>query len=700
MAVPYELLVEEDFNLGTETVEVTNPAGGTQTGHQVGLRTWHPYSVHYFGATGDGSTDDTAAIQRAINACSQNGGGIVWVPNGTYRCTSRLRITSSGVKVIGESKLDAILVWDDVADYGLYIDTAGTAPVTSAFTSDGALGDRTVAVASGTSFKAGQWVVADDSATNTTALQTRVKSVSGNNVTLEDALPGPLTVGATAQLLAYTLYPLLTGIGVRTVTLKCATTTPTAFLGPLFLSRIDDVDVVRCVLNGSVGPVVTTRQLYGGRIRNNRILNALTVAGTGIESQTATTGLLVTNNEVTMCQFGITFASAPYCRTIGNRVNGRQTSVALGRGIRYGSSSNFGVIEGNTVSDTNLYGIYCQDSSFCSVTGNTVSMTGSASDTGEHGIQCGGQDAGNLCNHNTVTGNTVTKCSGYGITLANTTNGQDTFHTVAGNVISQCAWGGILCTGNGNTIAGNSFGAPGATVIGAIIRITFTGDYNSVTGNTMRNEDTNSTSAINSAGGGGHNEFWGNVITTPTYLSNTFHATDTIGASRAYVDAAILRAPLLNVTEVATAADTLETTAWSIPIPAAKLSAATHGVRIRAAFKMAANTNNKTLRFEIGANTFTGVAGGAGFSAALYSLVMDALVIWTSSTTAKVWVFWNPTQVATSFTTPGGTWSTVTGIDWTTGFNILLTMQNGTANAGDLTFGMGSLEYVGVPQGT
>ena len=40
-------------------------------------------SVRNHGARGNGSTDDTAAFQRAINALP-SGGGTVVVPNGTY----------------------------------------------------------------------------------------------------------------------------------------------------------------------------------------------------------------------------------------------------------------------------------------------------------------------------------------------------------------------------------------------------------------------------------------------------------------------------------------------------------------------------------------------------------------------------------------------------------------------------------------
>ena len=40
--------------------------------------------VRAFGAKGDGATKDTAAVQRALDACAKAGGGRVTVPPGTY----------------------------------------------------------------------------------------------------------------------------------------------------------------------------------------------------------------------------------------------------------------------------------------------------------------------------------------------------------------------------------------------------------------------------------------------------------------------------------------------------------------------------------------------------------------------------------------------------------------------------------------
>jgi hypothetical protein len=56
------------------------------------------FNVVSYGATGDRTTDDTAAIQAAIAACAAAGGGVVYFPGGTdgkYRITSSLIWDSS-----------------------------------------------------------------------------------------------------------------------------------------------------------------------------------------------------------------------------------------------------------------------------------------------------------------------------------------------------------------------------------------------------------------------------------------------------------------------------------------------------------------------------------------------------------------------------------------------------------------------------
>jgi polygalacturonase len=42
------------------------------------------FDITNFGAIGDGLTDNATAIQQAIDACSEQGGGLVYIPAGTF----------------------------------------------------------------------------------------------------------------------------------------------------------------------------------------------------------------------------------------------------------------------------------------------------------------------------------------------------------------------------------------------------------------------------------------------------------------------------------------------------------------------------------------------------------------------------------------------------------------------------------------
>ncbi|MFC4811921.1 glycosyl hydrolase family 28-related protein [Paenibacillus sp. GCM10023250] len=59
------------------------------------------FSVKDFGAKGDGTTDDTAAIQSALTAAGNNGGGVVFAPAGHYRVNGSLTVPT-GVTLRGD----------------------------------------------------------------------------------------------------------------------------------------------------------------------------------------------------------------------------------------------------------------------------------------------------------------------------------------------------------------------------------------------------------------------------------------------------------------------------------------------------------------------------------------------------------------------------------------------------------------------
>jgi hypothetical protein len=70
------------------------------------LHNTKPLTVRQFGAKGDGVADDTAAIQKCINAAGA--GGTVYIPRGTYLLSSTLN-GLNGQKFIGEGTNDTLL---------------------------------------------------------------------------------------------------------------------------------------------------------------------------------------------------------------------------------------------------------------------------------------------------------------------------------------------------------------------------------------------------------------------------------------------------------------------------------------------------------------------------------------------------------------------------------------------------------------
>lgn len=61
---------------------------GTQAAWLADIPHKQEWNVREFGAEGDGATDDTAAIQSALDEAGSHGGGIVRIPSGTYSFSS------------------------------------------------------------------------------------------------------------------------------------------------------------------------------------------------------------------------------------------------------------------------------------------------------------------------------------------------------------------------------------------------------------------------------------------------------------------------------------------------------------------------------------------------------------------------------------------------------------------------------------
>lgn len=91
------------------TVKIDAPVRDSWSSKQYNL-------VTDFGATGDGTTNDTPAFVRAFTAISQNGGGTLYLPSGIYTIVNELYIPEN-CRIIGENDYDVVinlspLKWD------------------------------------------------------------------------------------------------------------------------------------------------------------------------------------------------------------------------------------------------------------------------------------------------------------------------------------------------------------------------------------------------------------------------------------------------------------------------------------------------------------------------------------------------------------------------------------------------------------
>ncbi len=101
-----EVIKLQTTALNTTTADLVTytPAGNSAVDTTVQTKLRESVSVKDFGAVGDGSTNDTAAIQAAINSVSTNGGQVHF-PSGTYNC-STLVITggANNILIAGSGK--------------------------------------------------------------------------------------------------------------------------------------------------------------------------------------------------------------------------------------------------------------------------------------------------------------------------------------------------------------------------------------------------------------------------------------------------------------------------------------------------------------------------------------------------------------------------------------------------------------------
>jgi polygalacturonase len=89
------------FYLRSGTGQAWLKTGVADTAWERLVQSFAWYSVKDYGAVGDGVADDTASIQGAIDACDAAGGGVVYVPAGTYLVSQLTMTGTANVQIQG-----------------------------------------------------------------------------------------------------------------------------------------------------------------------------------------------------------------------------------------------------------------------------------------------------------------------------------------------------------------------------------------------------------------------------------------------------------------------------------------------------------------------------------------------------------------------------------------------------------------------
>jgi hypothetical protein len=122
-----------------------------------------PFDVTSYGADPSGVSDSTAAAQKAINAATLNGGGVVYFPAGIYKLDGTLSISASKIVLRGVGANSSQLAFTKSAGMGFlsHITFGGTVTDSNEqpLALDGATNDTEVSVADASGYKVGDDVV-------------------------------------------------------------------------------------------------------------------------------------------------------------------------------------------------------------------------------------------------------------------------------------------------------------------------------------------------------------------------------------------------------------------------------------------------------------------------------------------------------------------------------------------------------------
>jgi galactitol-specific phosphotransferase system IIB component len=469
------------------------------------------------------------------------GGGVVYLPPGTYRVATTLN-GANNVVLAGAGRGLSTLLCDDVT--GAALDYRGAIGFFTnyAFAAATSLskGARSVALASVSGLAVGDWVMIDDSETvagnNRESWVTRIVDISGSTVYLAERAPRSFLTANSPVLHAISGGPRV-GAAVKDITFKVnvgldvpATNRSTAILLGSALAPV----VQRCEFQHFTYSPVYIEWCRDALIKDCTFFRNIDPAGAATSSA-AVVIVSCTKTQVRDCQttrggFGMTAYRSPWTSFVGNDLSGSTDvySAAIptddgGRGIKL-TTCAFSRVVANGVSDFAYNGIVAHDSESVLIADNVIT------NCRDQGIQVMPYD-GSSSNASSVdiviSGNVIDNI--FGTIPANGSLGTGIIcaygrATIVGNSITNVTGSGILVQASDCIVQGNLLDTIGTASgnSGGTIELASSAARCLILGNTTRSSST--AAGIYTQNGNGTSSIALNHLDKAPLL----HASDTI----------------------------------------------------------------------------------------------------------------------------------------------------------------------------
>lgn len=338
----------------------------------------NPVYVDWYGATGNGSTDDTTAISNAITAAGA-GGTVVFTPGKTYKMTSEITIPADGMTLIGYG---AAISSDTDAHFQKFLCNGRTGVTFAGIAFDGAYASASKTIGAGTlEFK-------------TSCSDCTVKDCSFSNIAQSGVFA---STGTRIRIEGNSFYRNFCAIHTDDDTV----TQPTYFV--IIRNQIrTGLSATTVNLSGGIKMSGTgTVNSHAGHVIANNVL--LDVGQVGIELQTWVNDCSVTGNTVNGAGFGISFSGVARCTAAGNTIKNITPNIGI-----EDSGCTGDAITGNTIDVRDASGTTSAASCIglnstsvgCTITGNKL--------TGSSGAHLDGQ----VITDTSIVGNSIALVSG------------------------------------------------------------------------------------------------------------------------------------------------------------------------------------------------------------------------------------------------------------------------------------------------